>query len=380
MTAFALRPEDFYHTGIIVPDLEVAMARLSALAGYRRITPVSYTLPFRTVSGTREVTATFVYSLQVPHVELIQEVPGTAWVAAPATRSITSATGATIWRRAHSCWKTTVLRSKRLPTPPPQIWRCSPTTSMLRAPASRSSTAPCFPISPPSCSPPPRRKHSEAVPGMLLTVLRFNFASPQGDPRTQSRLMSAALELEQWGESHGITAVSVGEHHATGHGWSCNPIMAAAMFLTRTSTLIASVDCALRPLWNPVRLAEDIALVDNVSRGRLHTTVGLGYRSVEYDALRADFGRRGALMDSGCWPSGPAVAGRRESAPAPGPGRIHRCTSAGARGPRRVAQPGSGCRSASPITSLTSPTTTANCAPRSTWPQWFSCRDRSTGA
>lgn len=51
MTAFALRPEDFYHTGIIVPDLEAAMARLSALAGYRWITPVSYTLPFRTVSG-----------------------------------------------------------------------------------------------------------------------------------------------------------------------------------------------------------------------------------------------------------------------------------------------------------------------------------------
>ncbi|WP_156746675.1 LLM class flavin-dependent oxidoreductase, partial [Mycobacterium sp. E1715] len=133
---------------------------------------------------------------------------------------------------------------------------------------------------------------------MLLTVLRFNFASPHGEPRTQSRLLSAALELAQWGEAHGITSISVDEHHATGHGWSCNPIMAAAMFLARTSTLIASVDCALGPLWNPVRLAEDIALVDNMSRGRLHTTVGLGYRTVEYDVMRTDFARRGALMDS----------------------------------------------------------------------------------
>ncbi|BBY40414.1 hypothetical protein MMAN_45480 [Mycobacterium mantenii] len=83
MTAFALRPEDFYHTGIIVPDLDEAMARLSALAGYRWITPVSYTLPFRTTSGTQVVTSTFVYSLQAPHVELIKEVPGTAWTAAP---------------------------------------------------------------------------------------------------------------------------------------------------------------------------------------------------------------------------------------------------------------------------------------------------------
>ena len=132
---------------------------------------------------------------------------------------------------------------------------------------------------------------------MLLTVLRFNFASPQGEPRTQSRLLSAAFERAQWGESHGITSVSVDEHHATGHGWSCNPIMAAAMFLARTSNLIASVDCALGPLWNPVRLAEDIALVDNMSRGRLHTTVGLGYRTVEYASLGVDFGQRGKLMD-----------------------------------------------------------------------------------
>ncbi len=81
--AFALRPGDFYHTGIIVPDLDDAMARLSALAGYRWITPLTYTLPFRTTAGTRELTSTFVYSLESPHVELIQEVAGSAWVAAP---------------------------------------------------------------------------------------------------------------------------------------------------------------------------------------------------------------------------------------------------------------------------------------------------------
>jgi alkanesulfonate monooxygenase SsuD/methylene tetrahydromethanopterin reductase-like flavin-dependent oxidoreductase (luciferase family) len=132
----------------------------------------------------------------------------------------------------------------------------------------------------------------------VLPVLRFNFASPHGDPRTQGELIRAATELAQWGESRGIMTVSVDEHHATGHGWSCNPILAAGMFLAGTSTLIVSVDCALGPLWNPVRLAEDIALVDNMSRGRLHTTVGLGYRESEYAALGLDFSQRGPLMDS----------------------------------------------------------------------------------
>jgi len=81
--ALALRPEDLYHTGIIVPDLDAAMARLSALAGYRWITPLSYTLPFRTATGTHELTSTVVYSVQSPHVELLQEVPGSPWTAAP---------------------------------------------------------------------------------------------------------------------------------------------------------------------------------------------------------------------------------------------------------------------------------------------------------
>jgi hypothetical protein len=79
---FALRPEDLYHTGIVVPDLEVAMARLSALAGYRWINPLTYTLPFRTAAGVQELSSTIVYSVQSPHIELIQEVPGTPWTAA----------------------------------------------------------------------------------------------------------------------------------------------------------------------------------------------------------------------------------------------------------------------------------------------------------
>jgi hypothetical protein len=81
--AFALRPEDLYHTGIVVPDLDAAMARLTALTGYRWITPLSYTLPFRTTAGSRELTSTIVYSVQGPHLELVQEVPGSPWTAAP---------------------------------------------------------------------------------------------------------------------------------------------------------------------------------------------------------------------------------------------------------------------------------------------------------
>lgn len=83
MTTPALKAEDLYHTGIVVPDLEAAMIRFTALAGYRWISPMSYTLPFRTADATRELTSTITYSVQAPYLELIQELPGTPWVAAP---------------------------------------------------------------------------------------------------------------------------------------------------------------------------------------------------------------------------------------------------------------------------------------------------------
>src|ERR1700731_3002356 len=79
----ALHPQDYYHTGIVVPDLDAAMARLSALAGYRWITPLTYTLPFRTGNWARELTSSFVYSFQSPHEGVSQQVPDRPWTAAP---------------------------------------------------------------------------------------------------------------------------------------------------------------------------------------------------------------------------------------------------------------------------------------------------------
>ena len=154
---------------------------------------------------------------------------------------------------------------------------------------------------------------------MPVPVLRFNFASPQGHPQTQHQLISAALEMAEWGDTRGIAAVSVDEHHVTGHGWSANPIMAAAVFLTRTQNVYLSIDCALGPLWNPLRLAEDIAFVDAMSGGRLLTTLGLGYRPVEYEAMGQTFVQRGAQLDRmlekllNAWSEAPVVEGKGDS-------------------------------------------------------------------
>ena len=187
----ALRPEDFYHTGIVVPDLDAAMARLSALAGYRWITPLSYTLPFRTATGNpRTHLDDRLLAAELRTSNSSRRFPDSPWTAAPGNSvhhlgyfTDNLAETARMLEDNGFTFEATADDLRRRSS------RCSPTTSTHSALASRSSTARCFPTFRHSCSRAARRAILTGSRDMLLTVLRFNFASPQGEPRTQSKLI-----------------------------------------------------------------------------------------------------------------------------------------------------------------------------------------------
>ena len=132
---------------------------------------------------------------------------------------------------------------------------------------------------------------------MARTGLRFTFALPDPDPVQQSEVFRTALEMARFADTKGVDLISLDEHHASGFGWSSNPILTGGMILAGTERIRVGVAAALGPLWDPIRLAEDLAVVDQVSGGRMTVTLGLGYRPIEYAAMGKDFGRRGKLMD-----------------------------------------------------------------------------------
>ncbi|OBI37067.1 VOC family protein [Mycobacterium colombiense] len=78
-----LAPNDCYHTGLVVPDMDAAAQSLTRAAGYTWTQPIEAPLSVTTDDGDREVPFKFVYSIEAPHLELIQEVPGTIWTASP---------------------------------------------------------------------------------------------------------------------------------------------------------------------------------------------------------------------------------------------------------------------------------------------------------
>jgi len=132
---------------------------------------------------------------------------------------------------------------------------------------------------------------------MSTSVLRFNFVQPGGDPKQLSAMYQAAAEMAAYGEERGLTAVNVEEHHTGDDGWGPSPFVAAAYLAGRTKTLQILVSAFVAPLYDPIRVAKELAVLDLTSGGRVRAVAGVGYRREEYDLFGADFDNRGRLMD-----------------------------------------------------------------------------------
>lgn len=130
---------------------------------------------------------------------------------------------------------------------------------------------------------------------MSTLVMRFDLRSPAfGTPTVE--LYAAALDMAVFAEEHQFAAVVVSEHHASDDGYLPSPIVLASAIAARTSRIAVNVAALIVPLYDTVRLAEDLAVLDHVSRGRVSYVVGVGYRPVEYEALGRDFAQRSKVV------------------------------------------------------------------------------------
>ena len=112
--------------------------------------------------------------------------------------------------------------------------------------------------------------------------------------------LEQTAERAQLLESLGFDFLSTGEHVMQGspHRPSTMvvPVLAAAAGATRRIRLLASV--VLLPLYHPVLLAKLLAILDNVSAGRLIVGVGVGGEyPEEFEALGVPVEERGARAD-----------------------------------------------------------------------------------
>ena len=131
----------------------------------------------------------------------------------------------------------------------------------------------------------------------LSAALRINMTGLCDDPADEALRYRAALDMAVYAEEQGFMAVNFEEHHCADNGWLPAPLTTAAMVVARTERIRVSVAALLVTLYDPIRLAEDVAVLDLVSGGRFSFVAGLGYRPIEYHATGKRWEDRGKLMD-----------------------------------------------------------------------------------
>jgi alkanesulfonate monooxygenase SsuD/methylene tetrahydromethanopterin reductase-like flavin-dependent oxidoreductase (luciferase family) len=133
---------------------------------------------------------------------------------------------------------------------------------------------------------------------MAIIGLRYDLRSPDWAATKHPEMYAACLEQSAWADEHGVDIVTLSEHHGVDDGFLPSPMTMAAAIASRTKRVPITIAAALFPLHDPIRLAEQIAIVDLVSRGRVSIVAGAGYAQQEFEMAGIDRKQRGKMLEA----------------------------------------------------------------------------------
>ena len=128
--------------------------------------------------------------------------------------------------------------------------------------------------------------------------LYFDLRNPAPWARPWPEVYGRALDLVVEAERLGAASVWFSEHHLFADGYLPQPLTFAAAAAARTSRVrigTAVLIAALRPA---ALVAEEAAVIDQISGGRLELGIGAGYSVPEYELYGADITKRYGLTDA----------------------------------------------------------------------------------
>jgi alkanesulfonate monooxygenase SsuD/methylene tetrahydromethanopterin reductase-like flavin-dependent oxidoreductase (luciferase family) len=122
---------------------------------------------------------------------------------------------------------------------------------------------------------------------------RFDFRNPDIADTTMADRYAAALDMVEWADALGCTTIAVSEHHGSPDGYLPSPIPMLAAMAARTSNVRFIIAALIAPFHHPLRLAEDLIVLDNLSRGRVDLIVAGGYVHEEFAMFDVPMKERG---------------------------------------------------------------------------------------
>jgi alkanesulfonate monooxygenase SsuD/methylene tetrahydromethanopterin reductase-like flavin-dependent oxidoreductase (luciferase family) len=131
---------------------------------------------------------------------------------------------------------------------------------------------------------------------MVILALRFDLRNPAFAGVSGADRVQAAIEMAAWADERGCVAVSLAEHHGSEDGYLPSPIVVASAMAARTKNIRIGIGALIVPFYDPIRLAEDLAVLDNLSGGRIDITLGSGYVADEFEMFGVGLHERGRRM------------------------------------------------------------------------------------
>jgi alkanesulfonate monooxygenase SsuD/methylene tetrahydromethanopterin reductase-like flavin-dependent oxidoreductase (luciferase family) len=126
-----------------------------------------------------------------------------------------------------------------------------------------------------------------------------DFRRPHEELATTADYYAQCLTEISAADQLGFEMVWLSEHHFTDDGMLPSPLVAAATIAARTERIGIGTNILVLPLHHPLRVAEDAAVVDLLSGGRLTLAVGQGYAAAEFAGLGVDRGERASRLEEG---------------------------------------------------------------------------------
>jgi len=116
-------------------------------------------------------------------------------------------------------------------------------------------------------------------------------------PQDPAHLYGFTLELCEEAERLGAHSVWLSEHHLFDDGYLPQPLTYAAAVAARTTSVRIGTAILIAPLRSAAEIAEQVAVVDLLSNGRVDLGLGAGYRVPEFELFGADMSRRYTTTD-----------------------------------------------------------------------------------
>ncbi len=131
-----------------------------------------------------------------------------------------------------------------------------------------------------------------SAPDAMSGAMRYSIFSVQDHhpdlPRTISQFYGEMLEQAVLAERLGFDTYFAAEHHFHPYGVFPNPAVALAAVAALTERIRLGVAVSVLPFRNPLMVAEDYAMLDQLSGGRVVLGVGSGYLKHEFEAFGVD--------------------------------------------------------------------------------------------